>query len=242
VKRRRILDDIDDEQPARRLVRAVRTTIELDTVEDLPAADARSGPEFADALIELCSRFGLEPWAAGRDEAGLWAFASSIESWLCQSAAERPDSLELRLEAIRLLTNLLIVLGAVTRAPQEASPDGLRIGADSLARARTNLAAVVGPIPSFPGAGRAMQRLVRVRGWQRLASLQQSLAESLLGLYLEALAAISAVSDARSLLITAEAWLCVLQTRALPDGFDERILRATSWYLETYAASAPAAR
>jgi hypothetical protein len=81
-----------------------------------------------------------------------------------------------------------------------------------------------------------MERLVRVRGWSRLTPAQQSLAESLLGLYLEMLAATTTEPAPPTILCAAEARLVVLHLQALPPGFDERLLRAVSWYLETYTA------
>lgn len=44
-------------------------------------------------------------------------------------------------------------------------------------------------------------------------------------------------NTANVLLTTADAWLTMLNLQALPSGFDERLLRATSWYLESYSSS-----
>jgi hypothetical protein len=240
MKRRRFPNEWDAEQDERHRMRPVRLVEEQDEVEEPLAGPAASCDSLPNALLGLCSRFRLEPWAAARDDTGLWGFASAFADWLEHAAGQRPSPVELKAEAVRLLTNLLIILGAVTRLPSIPATSSIAQAAEAIAAARKTNASGLGPISSFPGAGRAMERLIRVRGWDRLGQEQQALGEGLLALYLETLAALAADPDPGPVLVTSEAWLTVLHAQALPAGFDERMLRATSWYLETYLSSVPA--
>lgn len=190
-----------------------------------------------EALLALCNRFGLEPWASARDDRGLWAFSSALAQWLERPRTAAQPGRCYESEVVRFLTNLFIILGAVIRPLPERPAGAERQAAAAVQAARQLLAARCGLVPPFPGAGRAMQRLVRVRGWSRLSTGEQTLAEALLSLYLETLAVTNGEPDAAVLLAASEAWLAVLHLRALPAGFDERLLRATSWYLETYTGS-----
>ncbi len=241
MKRERLYDDIEGAQqrPRPRTARAVPHDIEepAEPEESLSGFDVQPAA-FADALLSLCQRFGLEPWAAEYDDRGIWAFGCALAQWLGRPPAERGPRAAAAAETVRLVTNLLIVIGAVTR-PQQNAPGACAQAMGAVTAARQAIASYHGPVASFPAAARAMQRLVRVRGWARLNQAQQLLAEVMLGLYLESLAALDAAPSAGVLLTLTEAWLSVLHTLALPSGFDERILRAMSWYLETYLSSAP---
>lgn len=188
--------------------------------------------DLPEALLALCARHGLEPWAAQQDERGIWGFATVLGQWLARRAATDETQPDLELQVIRLATNLFVLLGAVIK-PLPASP--LRAEEQALAAvstARRRLTARRGLLPPFRGCGRAMRRLTRVRGWPRLSAAQQSLAEALLALYLETLAALLAEPDPEAVLAASEAWLSVIYLGALPRSFDEHLLRATAWYLE----------
>jgi hypothetical protein len=241
MKRERLSDEFDraDERPRSRAARvALRVADQPAEPEETETAVALEPAALPDALLALCQRFGLEPWAGARDDRGVWAFGRALAQWLARPPAEQRTETEAAAETVRLVTNLLIVVGAVTRPPQRAAPGACGQAMAAVGAARRAVASYDGPVASFPAAARAMQRLVRVRGWMRLTQPQQLLAEAMLGLYLESLAALAAAPRAGVLLTLSEAWLSVLQTLALPAGFDERILRATSWYLETYLSSA----
>jgi hypothetical protein len=241
MRRRRAFEefDRDDDRPK---LRPVRAALDDDSLEDRPETAELSCLPVPEALVSLCSRFGLEPWASSRDEEGLWGFGSALAGWLQRSPAERPPGTEFQLETIHLLTNLLIILGAVIRLPAERPRAACAQALATVAAARRSIASRLGPVASFPGAARAMERLVRVRGWDRLTPSEQTLAEALLDLYLETLAATIKEPEPEIVLASSEAWLTVLHLKALPSGFDERLLRATSWYLESYASSRVEAR
>jgi hypothetical protein len=202
----------------------------------VPESVARDG--LPAALLSLCGRFGLEPWAGERDDRGLWAFGLLLADWLEKAGDSADAGAELELGTIRLLTNLFIILGAVIRPPAEVPADAPERSAAAVAAARRRLALRYELLPPFPGAARAVRRLVRVRGWNKLSQDQQAIAESLLALYLETLAATLHEPSPATLLTAAEAWLTVIHVQGLPRGFDEHLLRATCWYLETYAVTA----
>lgn len=246
MRRRRTLDDLDnsDFQQPRSRGRALRVVAEDDGNFEEPAAEAITGTQsLSESLVSLCGRFGLEPWAASDDGHGLRAFGSALTEWLDQPDIERPASQEFQLEAIRLLTNLLIIVGAAIQPAVQAEPSACQRSLEAVVAARRSVVSLIGPVACSPGSARAMERLVRVRGWNRLTAAQQTLAESLLDLYLETLAAMLVAASntltTNVLLATADAWLTTLHLQALPLGFDERVLRATSWYLESYTSSQP---
>jgi hypothetical protein len=240
MRRERLFDELDhnDERQRFRAARVqVREEDEAGEAEAALAAPELLTADLPDALLALCHRFRLEAWASNRDDRGLWAFGLALAQWLEQPAnGQRQDPTTL-MECVRLVTNLLIIIGAVTRPPQQAAPSAIRQATGAVATARHAIASGQGPIASFPGAARATERLVRVRGWARLTPAQQALAEAMLGLYLESLALMATSPGTAVLLTLTEAWLSVLHALALPPGFDERLLRATSWYLETYLGS-----
>jgi hypothetical protein len=243
MRRRRPFDQSDeaDLEAARSRSRSLRVISDGDSDNDGEALPAEETEPLGDVLVSLCSRFGLEAWASSDEGHGLRAFGAAVAEWLDEGRTDHPILVEFQLESIRLLTNLLVIVGAAIRVPK-----GLERGASDRARsavtsARRLIASQLGPVPSSPGSARAMERLVRVRGWNKLAPAGQAVAESLLELYLETLAAMLVTPDQTTikevLLATCEAWLSVLHSQALPAGFDERLLRATSWYLESYTTS-----
>jgi hypothetical protein len=244
MKRDRRFDELErvEERPRPRAgriaVREAEPPYPPDEPDETAAGDVQPSA-LPDALLALCHRFGLEAWASGRDDRGVWAFGRALAHWLSRPTGAPRAEADPAAETVRMVTNLLIIIGAVTRPPERAGAAACQQAMAAVAAARHAIATGRGPVASFPAAARAMQRLVRVRGWARLSPQQQLLAEAMLELYLESLAAIDASPSAGVLLALAEAWLSVLHTLALPAGFDERILRATSWYLETYLSSAP---
>ncbi|HTE84304.1 MAG TPA: hypothetical protein VK821_06200 [Dehalococcoidia bacterium] len=205
--------------------------------EQVRASPDREAQPLGEAFLSLCNRFGLQPWATARDGHGLWAFGAALTSWLQQPESERSTGSELQLESIRLVTTLLIIVGAVIRPASGRPTSACKQALDAVAAARRTIASQMGPVASFPRTARVMERLVRVRGWRKLTVAEQTLAEALLDLYLETLAATIKEAGAEILLATSEAWLTILHTQALPVGFDERLLRATSWYLDSYVSS-----
>jgi hypothetical protein len=192
-------------------------------------------------LLGLCTRFGLEAWAASDSDMGLRSFGLAVQQWLENAETAREGTSQSGIDAIRLVTNLLIIVGAVVRLPQCAGTCEPPRAAETVSAARRSIGWLAGPLSSFPASVQAMKRLTTVRGWRKLSPLQQALAESLLELYLDTLAVLRRISTpsvrAKTLLLTTEAWLEVLRLSVLPVGFDERLLRATSWYLETYVTS-----
>jgi hypothetical protein len=236
TRRRMEIAELEDRpaRPRAKLSRLLPTEEQTDTEDDAAVSEP---PDLPEALLTLCSRFEIEPWAAERDERGVWGFAVALSGWIERRAVSFATGAEAEIETIRLLTNLFIILGAVIR-PLPMRPITAEIQAcAAIAEARRRAGGRHGLVASFPGAGRAMQRLVKVRGWTRLSATQQSLAEALLGLYLETLGAALAEPAADLLLAASEAWLTVIRLQALPPGFDERLLRATSWYLESFAGA-----
>jgi hypothetical protein len=191
---------------------------------------------FEAALMALCARFGLEQWAESSGDHGLRSFGSVVAHWL-----ELPDPELVELNSIRLVANLLIIVGAAVRPPQRLAAGDPRRASEAVLAAHHAISSLAGPLPSIQGSAQATKRLVRVRGWTKLSRPQQVLTESMLELYLETVAALQALPSpgigARALLASAGAWLEVLHIAALPVGFDERLLRATSWYLETFLRS-----
>jgi hypothetical protein len=241
---RRSFQTYEDTEPreSRPSVRAVRSF----SREDLAEENGQGEPEpllqsFDIELMALCARFGLEAWAASDGDMGLRSFGSAVEQWLNNSEFQEEVAEQPEIHAIRLVTNLLIIVGAAVRLPQCAPVTDAPRATDLVSAARQSIGWLAGPLPSFPASIQAMQRMVAVRGWSKLTRLQQALAESLLALFLETLAVTQLVSSplvrAKTLLLTSEAWLEVLRLAVLPSGFDERLLRATSWYLETYIRS-----
>ncbi|MGI8554123.1 MAG: hypothetical protein ACR2PL_25555 [Dehalococcoidia bacterium] len=239
-RRTRVIDheEMPDARPARPRVRLDRWADN----DDPGLADSRREPLTAnalpDALLGLCRDWGLEAWAGERDERGIWGFACFLARWLEHRAAVAQAEADLELQVIRLATNLFVILGAVIK-PLPARPlAAIEQASTAVAEARQRLAAQNGPIASFPGSGRAMRRLTRVRGWSRLSPAEQTLAEMLLSLYLETLASLLVEPDPGLLLAASGAWLAVVRLQALPRSFDEHLLRATAWYLETLHAAA----
>jgi len=238
MRRRQYLDDLGelDERPR---IRSPRALLQEECVQDEDTSPVADGDRLAGSLAALCSRFGLEAWASPRDERGLWGFGDALSDWLRRAAAERRTGSTFQLEAIRLLTNLLVILGAVIHTPPDGPSDACQLSLTALNTARRLTASNLGPVASFPGAARAMERIVRVRGWSRLTMPQQTVAEALLDLYLETLSATVREPAPEAILTASDAWLTVLHLRALPVGFDERLLRAASWYLDSFVSSRP---
>jgi hypothetical protein len=235
MRRRRLVEEIDDEDERSRL-RTVRAPADgrSDSDEELSASATATSLPFGDALTALCGRFGLEPWASARDERGLWGFGEALQTWIERPAPERGTERDTQLEVV---TNLLIIVGAAIRPSPETAVSGCQTALGAVTAARRTIAALAGPTASFPGAARAMQRLVNVRGWRKLAPPQQAVAEAMLDLYLETLCASVEAPDAETLLAVSHAWLTVLHLQSLPTGFDEHMLRSVSWYLESYLSS-----
>jgi hypothetical protein len=237
MRRQRELETLDDRRERSR-PRWIQSAEEEDETErGSSASDSVGREDLPGALLSLCGRFGLEPWASAHDDRGLWAFAMLLADWLGEAVEAGEADPELELGAIRLLTNLFVILGAVIRPLPEPPADAAGRSTAAIATARRRLALRYELLPPFPGAARAMQRLVRIRGWRKLSQDEQAIAESLLSLYLETLTATLHDPAPGTLLTAAEAWLTVIHLQGLPRGFDEHLLRATCWYLESYAAT-----
>jgi hypothetical protein len=241
---RRSFQSIDSAElrESRPNVRALRLSAKQELLEDEEAEeDEPLCQSFDAALIAVCAHFGLEAWATLEDEHGLRSFGIAVAQWLEVSESRRASVSDSQLDAIRMLTNLLIIVGAAVHLPQCSEIRDSCRSAVTISAARRSIGSLTGLLPPFPGSAQAMKRLIQVRGWRKLTHHQQALAESMLELFLDTLA-LTQLSEnsavrARVLLATAEAWLEVLHSAVLPPGFDERLLRATSWYLETYVRS-----
>jgi hypothetical protein len=120
MKRRRSFDDMD-EGVERIRTRTARLLPQEDDDETSVIVPSPQAIDLSESLLSLCGRFGLEPWAAARDDRGLWAFGCALAQWIERSRIEPPAAVDFQLETIRLLTNLLIILGAVVRPPARAA-------------------------------------------------------------------------------------------------------------------------